>query len=73
MKIAGGRDFKVDPHNPNEEHKKWSEFLFKFWYSQGCRPEYTQEENFEIAVKNLKKSLCEENKNGIKKDKTIRD
>lgn len=65
MKFVGGKDFKVDPPDPNDDYQDWKEFLFKFWYSQGCRPEYTLEQNQEIAIKNLKKSLSKENKNEI--------
>lgn len=66
MKFVGGKDFKVDDLTPEQEieqFKKWEEFLFEFWYSQGCRPEYTEDENWEIAVKNLKKTLSNGNKN----------
>lgn len=46
-----------------KDDKKWKEFLFEFWYSQGCRPENTEEENFKIAVNNLKKVLSKEKNN----------
>lgn len=68
MKFVGGKDFKVDDLTPEQEieqSKKWKEFLFKFWYSQGCRPEYTMYQNQEIAVNNLKKVLSRGNKNEI--------
>lgn len=67
MKFVGGKDFKVDDLTPKQEaeqFEKWKEFLFKFWYSQGCRPENTEEENFKIAVNNLKKVLSKGKNNG---------
>ena len=52
-----GKDFKVDSPDPNDNYKNWEEFLFKFWYSMGCRPGYTEQKNMEIAIDHLKKRM----------------
>lgn len=55
-----GKEFKIDlkTEYTKEDDEAWGKFVFQLFYSIGCRPKYSEDENRKIVLDYLKKN-CE--------------